>query len=744
MAPSDGDERRASCVELEIDVATDKRGTSVISFRLTEFARNIEQRVDDLEPIDLENDPADVGLPETAIALGQALGRALFGQAQAREILGSARARANVKNVPLRLKLYASRAANDLQAIQWETLIMPDDDRRVAVNTNTPLSRYVICRSYPPQVASPPARLRFIHFIASPSDLGRFSRGEISARILGPIQSTKDIDAETFVGATLESIRSELGRPFEIVCLTCHGAIHDDQVKFCLVGPDGRSAWTPGDLLAEALLGASPPPRLVILMCCHSASVPPPPLAESAPDIGQGATRASTSFAVSLTEKGIPAVLAMQDVVNQDTARVMVQKLLATLATDGQIDRAVAAARAMIVDRHDWWVPSLFIHTTSGNIWDGDVVQSGILHTATRASGHRVLESVRPGQAKIWLPTAASLSIWTMGFLDIYPVHPLISLFAFLWALIGLGVVYLSYATPEHRERVARHLKNLGDQLQRASALVVIEGARADITWFYGGPTYSKRALKRTALIAAMGILLAHVAVISVYGFDRWYHRLSSYFSNVEMEGWIHVNSAYPALRSFLDLVLIFILMPAVLNVISDIISLVCTRAVLNRLVRPSPGVSPQDPPVRHVGIGLLVDFVIFALLAFMPVLLPYMLGNIYFVITAPRLYPDMTVWESIFWNIDYVFGAGTSWHSDTLFALCIGSAFTGCIPSLFLWIALWFALLAKFRGGLLFRIAGWLLIKFGEERHNPLSSVYLMTSIILWMALTALQGAMT
>ena len=71
-----------------------------------------------------------------------------------------------------------------------------------------------------------------------------------------------------------------------------------------------------------------------------------------------------------LARAGVPAVIAMQGNVTKDTVDVFMPKFFEQLQQDGQIDRAMTVARAACdLERHDWWVPVLFLALKSGRIW---------------------------------------------------------------------------------------------------------------------------------------------------------------------------------------------------------------------------------------------------------------------------------------------------------------------------------------------------------------------------------------
>jgi hypothetical protein len=78
-----------------------------------------------------------------------------------------------------------------------------------------------------------------------------------------------------------------------------------------------------------------------------------------------------SSFAARLVDAGVPAVVGMQGNVTQDTSLAFVKKLLASVLSDGQTERAVSLARAEVQGRDDWWMPVLVMSSASGGpLWE--------------------------------------------------------------------------------------------------------------------------------------------------------------------------------------------------------------------------------------------------------------------------------------------------------------------------------------------------------------------------------------
>lgn len=317
---------------------------------------------------------------------GQRLSHSLFADPAVLGEFNEARAVTEDSDEPLRLLLFVDRSAPELHDLHWETLRDPRDNSPLLTNERLLFSRFLASSDWRPVQLRPKGDLRALVVIANPEDLADAERPHIvEGQHLAPVDVAgelerarqaldatyqdslvSDPDAPTRV--TLASLIDALRGGYDILYLVCHGAmLHraDPPGPYLwLEGEDGAAAHVPGIDLVNRLKDLDPSlrPRLVVLASCQSAgqgmdvtSVDRGALAAIGPRLAQNA--------------GIPAVLAMQGNVYMDTVVRYIPVFFEQLCTHGQIDQAMAAARAAVLDRPDWWVPVLFLRLRGGRIW---------------------------------------------------------------------------------------------------------------------------------------------------------------------------------------------------------------------------------------------------------------------------------------------------------------------------------------------------------------------------------------
>lgn len=337
------------------------------------------------------------------VKYGEALTESLFAPPVVNTFFGDARAAAGSAGVPLRVRLRIPRETPELHELRWETLRDPKAGANAFLfaDETIPFSRYLSSDDWRPVTTRPTDELRALVVIASPANRGDWQLAEIKvaeelerAKVgLGDIKTDALCrlgDEETLapgvdiVGLpTLNGLVSRLRERYDILYLVCHGKLQEMQVdgikrtvpKVWLEDEQGRAdvvspyedrmpdgGRRPG--LVTRMRQLLQLPRLIVLSSCESGGVG-----------GEWASAdggALVALGPILAEAGVPAVIAMQGKIKMKTVEQFVPVFFEELrrtGAEGQIDRAVAAARAKLVGQQgDWWAPTLFMRLRSGRI----------------------------------------------------------------------------------------------------------------------------------------------------------------------------------------------------------------------------------------------------------------------------------------------------------------------------------------------------------------------------------------
>ncbi|MCI0518910.1 MAG: CHAT domain-containing protein, partial [Chloroflexi bacterium] len=305
--------------------------------------------------------------PAGSAAYGRALSDALFGDPAVNTALAQALASAQSLNLSLRLRLLIDAGAPELHALHWEALRRPGQDAPLCTDQNIVFSRYLSSQDWRAVSLRPKSDLRALVVVANPSNLNDYE-GLAPLDVNGEIERTRrslgEIPVSALPGeqspaqrATLNNLLAALSEGGQdILYLHCHGALVKDEPYLWLEDEEGKAAVTPGKDLAARLRDLPQRPQLVVLGSCQSA--------------GQSsAGQALAALGPRLAEAGIPAVIAMQGNISLDTLEAMMPVFFTQLVKDGQIDRALAAARAAVQDRPDYWMPALFMRLKRGRVW---------------------------------------------------------------------------------------------------------------------------------------------------------------------------------------------------------------------------------------------------------------------------------------------------------------------------------------------------------------------------------------
>ncbi|NJO85142.1 MAG: CHAT domain-containing protein, partial [Blastochloris sp.] len=291
---------------------------------------------------------------------GHELGRMIFLD-ELLEAFNQARVAATRQKRALRLRLAFSLDATELQAIPWETLVVPGDQIPLVLSERVLVTRTLGSNDWQPvKKLRAKDKLKALVVIVAPADLETYQLATIdviaeknrAVANLNPIPAT--VLAEPGQ-ATLNAIISKLRKGYDLLYLVAHGKQKDDDFWLFLDNGDGQTQKVRSSEFVARLMDPLARPRLILLASCESA--------------GDGTTQALTAMGPSLVRAGIPAVIAMQGRFSIETNQIFVPSFFQEIQHDGKIDRALAVARQKIAKRSDWWMPVLFTRLRSGRIW---------------------------------------------------------------------------------------------------------------------------------------------------------------------------------------------------------------------------------------------------------------------------------------------------------------------------------------------------------------------------------------
>ncbi|NJL56852.1 CHAT domain-containing protein, partial [bacterium] len=207
----------------------------------------------------------------------------------------------------------------------------------------------------------PAEQLRVLVAIANPANLSDYTP---NGQRLTPFDAEAALAQQSLAAAQvtcldapgavqLATLVQHLRDDYDVLYFMAHGQLVRGAPYLWLVQDNGNAAVTAASDLITALRDLPRPIPLVVLASCASAG-------------------AVTALAPQFAAAGAPAVIGMQGNVALDTLAQFLPVLFAELRRDGQIDRAVAAARNAIRQRNDWWMPVLYLRLHDGRLWSAD------------------------------------------------------------------------------------------------------------------------------------------------------------------------------------------------------------------------------------------------------------------------------------------------------------------------------------------------------------------------------------
>lgn len=270
------------------------------------------------------------------------------------------------------LRFAIDSGSPELHLLRWECLFSGEHDavqRRYGASHLTPLSRYLHVEH--PTIRDLPDELRVLVVISNPDELGKgewqdfkpLHEGTERAILTDAFAALgRQVDCQFLrppanPSAITEKVRE--GR-FNILHIVGHG--HRDprghgHLLLERQANQGRAVFPVDERHLASVVSEAPDLCLVVLAACHSAE-------RSEADVFLG-------LAPAMVRQSIPAVVAMQERVEQSTARVFATDFYRVLLGPGQhsglVDVAVNMAREkLLLDAYEerewgWSVPVLFL-----------------------------------------------------------------------------------------------------------------------------------------------------------------------------------------------------------------------------------------------------------------------------------------------------------------------------------------------------------------------------------------------
>jgi hypothetical protein len=308
----------------------------------------------------------------------------------------------------LRVRLWIDDNATRLHAIPWERIYHTHRGQNVPLATSalTPFSRYTgLEKAEPKPVSEWPIRLLFA--VANPSDLepkyhllpipveeevkalfealGDLRQSPFEVTLLpGRNDLSPELRAELKDhGYTIKDGRTTLGHIVEhldkhhVFHFLGHGTFrredeHDEgTAALFLEAEDGTTEIVKDVDLKLKLANVDPQPHLVFLAACQSAKRP------------EKSENAYVGLAPKLVEAGVPAVVAMQDLLKMDVARELTFYFYRRLVGHGVVDRALNETRNLLFEgeKTDWAVPVLFMRLEDGQLMEAHPTRQALAAT---------------------------------------------------------------------------------------------------------------------------------------------------------------------------------------------------------------------------------------------------------------------------------------------------------------------------------------------------------------------------
>ncbi len=294
-----------------------------------------------------------------------------------------AHAAARARQRGLRVRLWLNSDDPALHEVPWELLHYDASGGMLrpiplATDARISFSRY-LSSTEPPGIPTETRPLRVLLVIAAPVDLETDWTGLVGLdraaeerdfrSRLAPMQRAGQIALDVLDPASSEQLHAAINQAYDIIIYFGHALHHRTRgTRLVLEHSVTRKAELyDSNELVRRLQQANPRPRLLILVACNTAAQHEPQA-----DTAEVQMRVPTSLAARLVQQsGIPAVIAMQRLVDLSVARMFTHHLSEHLLRNGVIDTAVSMVRQRIYTPTSvqWSTPVLYMRNRDGQIF---------------------------------------------------------------------------------------------------------------------------------------------------------------------------------------------------------------------------------------------------------------------------------------------------------------------------------------------------------------------------------------
>ncbi|MDM8519450.1 AAA-like domain-containing protein [Anaerolineales bacterium HSG6] len=248
-----------------------------------------------------------------------------------------------------RVRLRIDVDAPELHAIPWEQLQdgTTEPPQIIAADEATPFSRdLAVSHPFGEPLTNRP--IKMLVMIATPENLPDYKLQpldwETERAVIDSIWLQSPNPAELQITtlnepATLSALETALGDGYQLLHIVAHGkkGEHSNKSVLYLANEDNQVDFVSVSDLTTMLGRQTNLPRFIFLVACQTATRSP--------------ADAFRGFAPQLIQTGIPAVLAMQDLVPVKTARQFTQTFYQHLFRHGLVDLAANKARSILMTK---------------------------------------------------------------------------------------------------------------------------------------------------------------------------------------------------------------------------------------------------------------------------------------------------------------------------------------------------------------------------------------------------------